>query len=112
MSKALVDDLSSAAGYRRLHQLCEAGHYVVVPALEVLLDRSISAAASSDEAKLETALRRARAVATQSKLQLLKALPQGWLAPFGFWRNFTNGHGPTDFARCTPHAADANQINY
>lgn len=102
ISKALVEDLSSAAGYRKLHQLCEAGHYVVVPAFEVLLDKSVSAGRSSDEARLEVALRRARAVVTQSKLQLLKALPQGWLAPFGFWRNFTHGHGPTDFTRCAP----------
>ena len=100
MSKALVEDLSSAAGYRKLHQLCEAGHYVVIPAFEVLLDRSIAAGRDSDEAKLEIALRRASAVVNQSKLQMLKALPQGWLAPFGFWRNFTNGHGPTNFARC------------
>lgn len=99
MSQSLIDELASPAGYQRLHHLCKAGHYVVVPAFEVLLDKSISADQTSKDIQLHTALRRARALVQQSKLQLLQALPQGWMAPFGFWRNFTNGHGPTDFTR-------------
>ena len=103
MSQSLIDELASAAGYRRLQRLCEAGNYVVVPAFEVLLDRNTVEDESSKNVQLETALRKARAIVQQSKLHLLQALPQGWLAPFGFWRNFTNGHGPTDFTRYILH---------
>ena len=98
MSQTLVDELASSSGYRRLHQLCSAGNYLVIPAFEVLLDRNVPPDQTTSD-QLETALRRARALVQQTKSQLLQALPQGWLAPFGFWRNFTHGHGPTDFKR-------------
>ena len=104
MSQTLVDELASARGYRRLHQMCVAGQYVVIPAFEVILDTTMTGKATR-EAHLEMGLRRARAIVRHTKMQLLKALPQGWLVPFGFWRKFTAGHGPTDFTRWAPGLA-------
>ena len=58
MSQSLVDELASSAGYRRLHQLCTGGNYLVIPAFEVLLDRTLPPDQTTTD-QLETALRRA-----------------------------------------------------
>ena len=103
MSQGLVDELSSDKGFHRLHQLCQAGGYIVIPAFEVLLDRTEQTSSLSADEQLQIGYSRAGALVHESKFGLLRVLQQGWLTPFGFWRNFTAGHGPTDFTRCRLH---------
>ena len=105
ISQSLIDELVSPEGYQRLRSLCSAGDYVVIPAFEVIVDKTAKPDELPEDSLLELGLRRARALVRGSKSELLDSLPQGWLAPFAFTRKFTAGHGPTDYTRCgfPPH---------
>ena len=100
MSSSLSQQLATADDFQQTYALAAAGFFIVVPAFEmsplnVLDDLSLGTAAA-----LQRSRERALQVARGSKADLLAPPPDGWeFGHFGFWKDYTKGHGPTDYIR-------------
>ena len=99
ISRSLSDSLADPAKLLSLTAVTPRGNFIVVPAFEIDIRSSMSERNMTPEQALQLGVQRAKAVSEGSKGQLLNALPEGWLSPFGFWKNRTQGHGQTDYAR-------------
>ena len=71
---------------------------MVIPAFDVNVSPSLKQDVPQEEA-LGLGIQRAIAVSNGNKAQLLSSLVEGWLDPFAFARNNTQGHGPTNYTR-------------
>ena len=98
ISRSLSDELSNPKKLSALKAVTSAGHFVVIPAFDVNVSPSLSQDVPQDEA-FGLGIKRAIAVSNGTKRQLLSSSVEGWLNPFAFARNNTQGHGPTNYTR-------------